>query len=127
MTTVGYGDIVPVTNAEIEFSTFAMVLCCGIFAYTIGSIGSFITEKNYAANTFREMAVALSAYMKANHLPMDLRYRSRRFLDFILQDDIKAMVPERILLENLSEPLRDEIFVFTRGQLFNACKVFSNF
>jgi hypothetical protein len=39
----------------------------------------------------------------------------------------KAFLEEKELLGLLSEPLREEIFVHTRGQLFKSCKIFSNF
>lgn len=42
MTTVGYGDIIPITNNEVIYSIISMVVACGIFAYTIGSIGGLI-------------------------------------------------------------------------------------
>ena len=47
MTTVGYGDIVPITSQEQIFSILAMIFACGVFAYTIGSIGNLIATANY--------------------------------------------------------------------------------
>ena len=42
MTTIGYGDVVPVTKNEKLFAIFAMLLASVIFAYTMSSIGSVI-------------------------------------------------------------------------------------
>ena len=37
MITVGYGDIVPVSDNEKIYAIFAMLLACGVFAYTMNS------------------------------------------------------------------------------------------
>lgn len=44
MTTVGYGDIYPKTNAEKVFGTVCMIIACGVFAYMVGSIDSIINN-----------------------------------------------------------------------------------
>ena len=44
MITVGYGDIVPLSNYEILFSICAMLLACGIFAYCVGAIENILEE-----------------------------------------------------------------------------------
>eukprot|EP00360_Condylostoma_magnum_P000556 CAMPEP_0168315038 /NCGR_PEP_ID=MMETSP0210-20121227/9962_1 /TAXON_ID=40633 /ORGANISM="Condylostoma magnum, Strain COL2" /LENGTH=44 /DNA_ID= /DNA_START= /DNA_END= /DNA_ORIENTATION= len=44
MTTVGYGDIVPFTVNEKVYAMFSMIVACGVFAYTVGSIGSLVSK-----------------------------------------------------------------------------------
>jgi hyperpolarization activated cyclic nucleotide-gated potassium channel 2 len=38
MTTVGYGDIVPISPNEKIFAIAAMLVACAMFGYMIGSI-----------------------------------------------------------------------------------------
>lgn len=45
MTTVGYGDILPKTDNEKLYAMFSMILACGVFAYSIGSIGSLVSKQ----------------------------------------------------------------------------------
>ena len=40
MTTVGYGDIYPITINEKLFAMLSMLVACGVFAYVVGSIAS---------------------------------------------------------------------------------------
>ena len=40
MVTVGYGDITPNNEIEITYSMCFMIVCCGVFAYSINMIGS---------------------------------------------------------------------------------------
>ena len=44
MTTVGYGDIVPVTSAEKLFGIIVMLLACCVFAYIMNSIGGIFVK-----------------------------------------------------------------------------------
>ena len=68
MTTVGYGDILPHTNNEKIYAMFTMILACGVFAYTIGSIGSLVQKQNEVSNKYREQIVAVNRYMKKKNL-----------------------------------------------------------
>lgn len=83
MATVGYGDIYPITNNEIIFAIVAMAVACGMFAYTVGSIGGLVSKHSAEENVYREQCVAINAYMREKRLTNDLRFRVRRYLDYI--------------------------------------------
>jgi len=38
MITVGFGDIVPISNIEKLFSIFMMILACGVFAFALSKM-----------------------------------------------------------------------------------------
>lgn len=42
MVTVGYGDITPKNNLELLFANITMFLACGVFAYSVNSIGIMV-------------------------------------------------------------------------------------
>ena len=44
MATIGYGDIVPLTNAEKVFTCFVLLIACSLFAYILGSINSWFDK-----------------------------------------------------------------------------------
>lgn len=44
MLTVGYGDIVPISVAETWFAVFAILFGCGVFAYTLNTIGLIVRQ-----------------------------------------------------------------------------------
>lgn len=44
MSTVGYGDITPINNYEIGFVVISMLSSSVIFAYSLNTIGSIISE-----------------------------------------------------------------------------------
>lgn len=42
MITLGYGDIVPVTTLEKMYVISVTFISCGVFAYSVNTIGSII-------------------------------------------------------------------------------------
>ena len=42
MTTVGYGDITPKNDIELLFANLTMFLACGVFAFSVNSIGMIV-------------------------------------------------------------------------------------
>ena len=50
MSTVGYGDITPYTVNEKIYAMLTMIMASGVFAFTIGSIGSLISKSNAVEN-----------------------------------------------------------------------------
>ena len=53
ITTVGYGDIWPVSDNEKVFGTFCMIVACGIFAYIVGSIGTIVDWNSTMISDFK--------------------------------------------------------------------------
>lgn len=127
MTTVGYGDITPFTINEKIFAMFTMILACGIFAYTVGSIGSLVSKQNSGENAYREQVVAVNRYMRKKKLPYELQFRVRRYLEYVWENRKKNNIDEKQILNLLSEPLRDEIYAHIHGVVINNCTIFSIF
>ena len=53
MITLGYGDIVPQTIHEKIYVIIAAMIGCGIFAYSVNTIGIIINELNKKKNELR--------------------------------------------------------------------------
>lgn len=125
MTTVGYGDIIPFTINEKVFAMVTMILACGIFAYTVGSIGSLVSKQNSGENAYREQVVAVNRYMRKKQLPYELQFRVRRYLEYVWENRKKNNIDEKQILSMLSEPLRDEIYAHIHGVVIKLCMIFT--
>jgi hypothetical protein len=44
MATIGYGDIAPITETEMIFIIFVLLIACALFAFILGYINSFIDK-----------------------------------------------------------------------------------
>jgi hypothetical protein len=53
MTTVGYGDIVPTNDYERLCANLTMLIACGVFAFSINSIGIMLQNLNSRTTEYR--------------------------------------------------------------------------
>ena len=63
MTTVGYGDLTPVTEFEMLYAMLAMLISCGVFAYVVGSIETIVRQSNTIENEFKEKILHINQYL----------------------------------------------------------------
>lgn len=63
MTTVGYGDLTPITELEMVFAMISMLVACGVFAYVVGSIETIVRQQNTIESEFREKILHVNQYL----------------------------------------------------------------
>ena len=107
LTTVGYGDIVPVNNTERYYALFALLIGAIVFGYMLSSIGSLVSALDRQAALSEEKMDAIKEYMRWRRLPRDLTIRMRRYYEYYY--DKKTAFDEIAILEGLTPPLRSEV------------------
>ncbi|KRX04099.1 Cyclic nucleotide-binding protein [Pseudocohnilembus persalinus] len=55
MSTIGYGDISPVTNVEKIYGMAVTLMACGVFAFCVNMIGSMFQEKAQASMEYKQL------------------------------------------------------------------------
>jgi len=123
-TTVGYGDFNPVTNNELVVGVLALVVSSVLFSKILSTIAEWVSELDERNYKIRNQKVTLNIYMKNANLPYNLRFRVRRYLDYILGSIKHDKLNEEEVTQLLSEPLKNEVFRLTRGKIVKSCKVF---
>ena len=63
MSSVGFGDVTPVTDNEVMLTVWLMIISCGYFAYTINTIGSMIQSFNRFAQYTRETNLYINLFL----------------------------------------------------------------
>lgn len=128
MTTTGYGDIVPVTMNEKIFSMLTMLLACGVFAYTIGSVTSSITKQAEEEDSFRVSAAKVAMFMKKKGVPETLQLKVKRYLEYARDSSAKDNITQgNHLINMLSEPLKDQLYSQLHAKALKDCRVFEIF
>ena len=125
MTSVGYGDILPKTPNQRIVAAISMCFACVLFGDIIGNIQGYI--ENYDADNkyYESTARRLKNHLKKHNLPPMLRHRVIQYI-YYLQRISKNNDPKEMgILDNLSTPLREEIFTQTRGYLLAKSVVFN--
>ena len=75
ITTIGYGDVVPKTNPERMFVTFAMLIGAGAYGYMVGSICGLLSNMSSIDQQLHAKIDGFNAFCAKNpHIPKKLRF-----------------------------------------------------
>ncbi|CAD8070740.1 unnamed protein product [Paramecium sonneborni] len=110
MLTIGYGDNVPKNSIEKIITIIFILGACLWFSYSINFIGSIIddiTQNQVERN--RKMRV-INKYMDQRKIPFNLKHKIKEFLTFRWKEDDEVDLEiEQVLLEQLSDELKEEL------------------
>lgn len=83
MSTLGFGDIYPVSTFERIYVIFVTFIACGVFAYTFNKIGNIFQEMSIKANDFKEKMSSLSIHMKKRNLSNNTQIKVRKYYEYL--------------------------------------------
>ena len=127
MSAVGYGDITPVTKNEKTVVMGMMIMSCGMFAYTVNSIGNIVSQYNQIASSYRERMMYVNQFMIAKEMPSELRIKIRRYLEYVFESMKEVKVEENEVFMLLNENLRDKINMHLRGRILKSIYFIEDF
>ena len=107
LTSVGYGDIVPVGNIEMLFTIFLQLFGVGVLAFLVGTVVGIFTKKNPAEQRFIENMEKLRALIHYQHIPKSLENRINDYFTYEWKQ--KLGYDESELMEALPYGLRIEL------------------
>lgn len=113
MTTIGYGDVLPVTIPEMVCTTICMMIGTSIYAYIFGNICSILDEMTIRSQLFHSTMDQLNTFMEARGLPEKLRVRLREFYRY--KFDHRGMEDWHSLISDMSPLLQGEVAVQING------------
>lgn len=127
MASVGYGDVKALSTIERIVAIICIVIGSGIFTFIISNIGTLVSKQTSDAKLHRERVVKFNSFMKHNEIPPELKFKVRRYMDYIWEKRQVRMLQENDFLDLLSEPLKDAIFFHTRGKILKECTILGAF
>jgi hypothetical protein len=124
MTTVGYGDITPVTNAEYIVSIFVMVLGASVYAVIIGNIASLFSNIDAAKAAHWNRIESVSRYLRDRDVPPDLSEKVRNYYEYLWSSH--GGHKEAVFLDDFPLSLRLEILHHLAKDLIAQVPIFKH-
>ncbi|CAD8067514.1 unnamed protein product [Paramecium primaurelia] len=126
--TIGYGDIIPVTQYEKIFVIFVTLLSSIIFGYTISSIGSIFAQMSENKNYLRDRMTLIDSFLKKRGLNKDLQVKVKKFFEYFLKQERDQESECEKLMYHLSGSLNKEVKIdFYKNMLCTSKLIRQNF
>ncbi|CAD8070386.1 unnamed protein product [Paramecium sonneborni] len=126
--TIGYGDIIPVTQYEKIFVIFVTLLSSIIFGYTISSIGSIFAQMSENKNYLRDRMTMIDSFLKKRGLNKDLQVKVKKFFEYFLKQERDLESECEKLMIHLSGTLNREVKIdFYKNMLYTSKLFRQNF
>ena len=110
MNTVGYGDITAQNSYEKVFSIIFIYMACGLFAYSLNSIGMIVSNIAKRNDEFQKNKTLINGYMKQKKINSDLRMRINKYLEYIYYEEkVEQIEEEAEIIGKLSDSLKQEL------------------
>ncbi|KAL4434925.1 hypothetical protein ABPG74_021264 [Tetrahymena malaccensis] len=127
MITVGYGDTLPTNDTEMILCIFTMLIACGVFGYSLNSIGMILMDFNSREKEIKDNLFTINNYMDQKNVNQDLQYKIRQYLDFYWREMKNSNIEkEEKIISQLSDLLRDELLLEANKFILKESPIFSS-
>jgi len=127
LTTIGYGDVVPVNDSERMYTIGAMLCAALVFGYMASGIGQVVGSMDRTRALADEKTSQIKEYLAWRNLPVSLAIRFRKFYrgQHALQNAVFDERNEVQILEGLPPMLRKEVEDFVQRQTLGRLPFFA--
>ncbi len=122
MTTVGYGDITPILDAEYILAILVMLIGASIYAFMIGNIASLVSNLNSGKAYLFSRIESMTQYLKSRKVPDETIKTVRNYYEYqwekhkgVNEDRLFNDLPDQfrlILLRHLITESLDRVPLF---------------
>lgn len=124
LTTVGFGDVVPLTNVERLYVIGMMVLGVAVYGFAIGNVASMLSQINPARAHYVENMEKLDGFMRYKRLPLALRKRMTEY--YVHLWDQRLGFDESSILNSLPESLRVDVSLHLKKDIVEKVPLFKD-
>eukprot|EP00931_Biecheleriopsis_adriatica_P104497 TRINITY_DN79168_c0_g1_i1.p1 TRINITY_DN79168_c0_g1~~TRINITY_DN79168_c0_g1_i1.p1 ORF type:complete len:674 (+),score=112.11 TRINITY_DN79168_c0_g1_i1:32-2023(+) len=103
VTTVGYGDIIPISDEERVYSMLAMMVGGTFYGYVVGTLSVVVAHRDLHKQAYRERMRNLAAWLGHHKFPQSLRRRI--WIYFRSYEHNKTGLEKNTILDDLSPEL----------------------
>nr|XP_003230015.2 PREDICTED: potassium/sodium hyperpolarization-activated cyclic nucleotide-gated channel 2 [Anolis carolinensis] len=123
MLCIGYGRQAPESMTDIWLTMLSMIVGATCYAMFIGHATALIQSLDSSRRQYQEKYKQVEQYMSFHKLPADFRQKIHDYYEHRYQG---KMFDEDSILEELNEPLREEIVNFNCRKLVASMPLFAN-
>ncbi|CAL1594900.1 unnamed protein product [Knipowitschia caucasica] len=123
MLCIGYGLYPPIGMADVWLTILSMIVGATCFAMFVGHATALIQSLDSSRRQYQEKYKQVEQYMSFHKLPTEMRQRIHDYYEHRYQG---KMFDEESILEELNEPLREEIINFNCRKLVASMPLFAN-
>ena len=125
LTSVGYGDISPVTTTEQLYTVIIMSIGAFLYASIFGTVTSVISELGAGNVMYAAKTLTMHEFFKTKHIPVELQDRIKEYYDFVWKT--RKSFSEQDISHELPPLLYSDVIDFINIQLFDMSPVFAIF
>ncbi len=124
LTTIGYGDIIPVTNTQIIYTMFVEILGVAVFGYLIANITGIVSKKDPVKQNYLQQIEKLAALVRYREIPKELQEKIRNYYLYVR---IKRLgYNEMSVLGDLPKGLRTELSLCLKRDILAKIPLFAD-
>lgn len=122
LTTTGYGDITPTTDAGRIFTIFVMITGFSVFGLIVGNISNILMARNRHSEANKEKMEDMALFMQHYQIPYNLRHQINNFHQHQMNKRLSEN-DDRIVAD-LPHALQNEVFIYMKIKLISGLPVF---
>lgn len=123
LTTVGYGDVVPVTLGQMFYANITMVLGVAFFGYVLSNVASLLARLDAAREEYLANLDRVEAFIRYNELPSELRMKIRSYYRYLW--DRRMGYDDSAVLTRLPSKLRAEVSLYMNAEMIERVPILS--
>ena len=124
ITTVGYGDISPVTDLQKILTMAAMFLGVAVYGYVIGNVASLLSNIDITKASFLKQMEDINSYLSYKSVPRRLKHKVHDYYQYIWHN--RMIQSEKGLISNLPDSLKTEISLHIHKPLIDRVTFFKD-
>lgn len=124
MTTVGYGDILPMTNNERIVIIFVYMIGGCVFGYMLGNITNLMNDLWRVANIFTENVDSLKEYMRYRQFPHHLNSAVKEYFKYFWTS--RTVFDEANIVNQIAAPLQERVINYLKIKLLCNMKIITD-
>lgn len=122
LTTVGYGETTPLTNAQYIFAMIIMLVGVATYGFIIGNVANILSKRNPARAQFFNNLEQLKIFVSYRNIPGHLQKRVSDYFNYIWKK--RLGFDESVFLSSLPQGLQNEVSVYLKREILQKIPLF---